>query len=96
MGKWLSALRAAEKQSENAPNVDLQNLQNPPKAGFEGFEGYPPSPFPDFQGGWDEADWHFAYEERAAILEHDEGLPRIDAEALAAEQIATQRRRLLQ
>jgi hypothetical protein len=39
---------------------------------------------------WDESDWHFAFEERAAILEYDEGLPRAEAEALAAEQ----RRRL--
>jgi hypothetical protein len=96
MGKWLSALRAVEKQSENATNVDLQNPQNPPKVGFEGFEGSPSWPFPDFRVGWDAADWHFAYEERAAILEYDEGLPRADAEALAAEQIATERRRMLQ
>jgi hypothetical protein len=96
MGKWLSALRAPVKQSENATNRDPQNLQNPSTAGFEGFEGSPLRPFRNFHQGWDASDWQFAYEERAAILEHDEGLPRIDAEALAAEQIANQRRRLLQ
>jgi len=48
--------------------------------------------FPDFSG-WDEADWQLAIEERAAILEYDEGLPRAEAEALAAEQITDQRRR---
>jgi len=41
-------------------------------------------------------DWQFAFEERAAILEYDEGLPRAEAEALAAEQIAQQRRQRLQ
>jgi hypothetical protein len=46
--------------------------------------------------GWDESDWRFAFEERAAILEYDEGLPRAEGEALAADQIAAQRRRQLQ
>ena len=36
---------------------------------------------------WDDEDWQIAYEERAAILEYDEGLPRADAELLAREQI---------
>jgi hypothetical protein len=40
---------------------------------------------------WDEDDWHCAFEERAAILEYDEGLSRPKAEALAAQQIAAQR-----
>jgi hypothetical protein len=46
--------------------------------------------------GWDAADWQFAIEERAAILEYDEGLLRADAETLAAAQIAAQRRKQLQ
>lgn len=41
--------------------------------------------------GWDEEDWQAAYDERAAILEYDEGLPRAEAERLAAEQIAQSR-----
>jgi hypothetical protein len=45
---------------------------------------------------WDESDWHFAFEERAAILEYDEGLPRAETEMLAAEQIGAKRRRQLQ
>jgi len=45
---------------------------------------------------FDEEDWRVAFEERAAILEYDEGLPRAEAEALAAEQIAQQRRQRLQ
>jgi hypothetical protein len=44
------------------------------------------------RSGWDESDWQFAIEERAAILEYDEGLSRAEAEALAAQQIADQRR----
>ena len=47
-------------------------------------------PFRNFSG-WDDADWQFAIEERAAVLEYDEGLPRADAEVLAAEQIAARR-----
>jgi hypothetical protein len=50
-------------------------------------------PFRKFSG-WDAADWQFAIEERAAILEYDEGLSRVEAGALAADQIAAQRRRL--
>jgi hypothetical protein len=38
------------------------------------------------ESGWD--DWRFAFEERAAVLEYDEGLSRPVAEQLAAEQIA--------
>lgn len=34
----------------------------------------------------DQAELEFAYQERAAILEYDEGLPRWDAERLAREQ----------
>jgi len=45
------------------------------------------------QDGWDAEDWQFAFEERAAILEYDEGLSRAEAEALAAQQIAEQRQR---
>lgn len=37
--------------------------------------------------GWDEADWQAAFDERAGILEYDEGLPRAEAERLAREQV---------
>jgi hypothetical protein len=40
---------------------------------------------------WDELDWKVAFEERAAILEYDEGLSRRDAERLARQQINEQR-----
>ena len=95
MGKWLSALRAAEKQSENATNRSLQNPQNFPNRGFEGFEGSPPGQLPNYfdLSGWDELDWQIAYDERAAILEHDEGLPRHIAARLARRQIDEQRQR---
>ena len=39
--------------------------------------------------GWDADDWRVAYEERAAILEYDEGLPRLKAEALARHWLKT-------
>ena len=91
MGKWLAALQHAEKESGKPPRADPQNPQNP----TEGFEGPPSGPIPNLQG-WDEVDWQFAVEERAAILEFEEGLPRPEAEALAAEQVVDQRRRQLQ
>ncbi len=37
--------------------------------------------------GWDKVDWQAAFEERAGILEFDEGLPRVVAERLAREQV---------
>jgi hypothetical protein len=42
---------------------------------------------------WDVDDWQFAIEERSAVLEFDEGMSRLEADALAAEQIVDQRRR---
>jgi hypothetical protein len=36
---------------------------------------------------WDADDWQAAFDERAAILEFDGGLPREDAERLAREEI---------
>jgi len=64
------------------------------------FVGSPSDPFLDFRAfnnhGWDEEDWQTAFEERAAILEFDQGLPREDAEALAWRQIETERKTWLQ
>lgn len=37
--------------------------------------------------GWDENDWRAAFDERAGILEFDEGLPRAEAERLARDQV---------
>jgi hypothetical protein len=42
--------------------------------------------------GWDEEDWQVGFEERAAILEYEEGLSRPDAARLARQQIDQQRR----
>lgn len=42
--------------------------------------------------GWDEADWTYAIEERAGILEFDSGYDRADAERIAASEIAIMRR----
>jgi hypothetical protein len=73
-----------------------------PSKGFEGFEGSPVGQIQNFvhliddRSAWDEEDWQAAFEERAAILEYDAGLPRLEAEARAVEQIEAQRRRLLQ
>ncbi len=37
--------------------------------------------------GWSEEDWQAAFDERAGILEFDEGLPRTVAERIAREQV---------
>jgi hypothetical protein len=98
MGKWLAALRTSEKKSENATDANPQNHQNQSERGgrgFDGFEGSPPEAFPIFQpdgNGWDEEDWQVAFDERAAILEYDEGLSRPAAARLARQQIDQQRR----
>ena len=101
MGKWLAALRATEKQSEDVRYQHPQNPQNPPlksqdapSSGFEGFEGSRSGQIPNFfdRSTWDDFDWQIAYDERAAILEHDEGLPRHVAALLARQQIEAQRR----
>jgi hypothetical protein len=65
------------------------------RRGFEGFEGSPSERLQNFfdRSGFDDEDWQFAFEERAAILEFDEGLPRCDAARLARQQIDEQRRR---
>lgn len=42
--------------------------------------------------GWNEEDWHFAFEERAAILEYDGGFPREEAERRARIEIEARRR----
>lgn len=42
---------------------------------------------PQNDDGWTDEDWQAAYDERAGILEYDEGLPRAEAERLAREQV---------
>ncbi|RTL96155.1 hypothetical protein EJV44_11290 [Ancylobacter aquaticus] len=37
---------------------------------------------------WGGDDWQAAYEERAAILEYDAGMPRAEAEAMARDEIS--------
>jgi hypothetical protein len=58
-------------------------------------------PFQDFcafddRYNWDDEDWQVAFDERAAILEFDQGVPREEAETLAPHQIAAERKRWLQ
>jgi hypothetical protein len=70
-------------------------------AGSVSFVSSPDEPFRDFRAfnnrsGWDEEDRQAAFEERAAILEFDEGLPRQEAESLAWRQIEAERKRWMQ
>jgi len=94
MGRWLNQLRGANFSKTPGGPTDKTD-ETPFSIGSVSSVSTPSGPFQNFHG-WDEADWHFAFEERAAILEYDEGLPRAEAEALAAEQIAQQRRQRLQ
>lgn len=42
---------------------------------------------------WSDEDWRAAFDERAGILEYDEGMPRAEAEQLARQQVAEMRTR---
>ncbi len=69
--------------------------------GSVSFVSSPSKPSEDFhvctnQSGWDEEDWQAAFEERAAILEFDQGMLREEAESLAWREIDFQRKRWLQ
>jgi hypothetical protein len=54
--------------------------------GFGGFGGSPHEPFQNFfdLSAWDEEDWQAAFDERAAILEFDEGLRPDQAASLGS------------
>ncbi|WGD32019.1 hypothetical protein AncyloWKF20_09460 [Ancylobacter sp. WKF20] len=72
----------------------IQNFSVPERAeaagGSVSFVSDPSERFRVFsldRSGWDGEDWQATYEERAAILEHDEGLPRAEAEQLAREHV---------
>jgi hypothetical protein len=96
MSRGLTALRNGDKKTDNANEGNPQNSQNSPDKGFEAFEGSAPEAFSNFRrddwAAWDEEDWQAAFDERAAILEYDEGLTRSEASRLARKQIDQQRR----
>jgi hypothetical protein len=73
--------------------MDPQNHQNRNGRGYEGFEGGLTLPRTNFLAHWDNEDWQAAFDERAAILEFDERLPRPEAEHRARIEIEQQRRR---
>ena len=93
MGRWLAALRSGDKKIENVTKVDAQNPQNPRARGFEGFEGSLAPLSANFLTDWGDEDWQVAFDERAAILEFDEGLSRPEATRRARQEIDQQRRR---
>jgi hypothetical protein len=77
---------------------DIAKIDGGDAAGFGGFGGSVYGHFLnlDDRTGWDEEDWQAAFDERAAILEFDEGLPRSEATRMARQQIDAQRRLALQ
>jgi hypothetical protein len=65
------------------------------------FVGLPSYPFQDFRisnnrYGWHEEDAQAAFDERAALLESDQGMPRDDADALLWRQLEAERKRWMQ
>jgi hypothetical protein len=63
--------------------------------------GLPSYPFQDFRSsnnryGWHEEDAQAAFDERAALLESDQGMPREDADALLWRQLEAERKRWMQ
>jgi hypothetical protein len=86
---------------EGSRSIPFAEIAGSPVMGFEGFEGAPSEQIPNFdhlsdRAGWDEEDWQAAFDERAGILEFDEGLPRSEAARIARQQIDEQRRMALQ
>ncbi|MVT71066.1 hypothetical protein GPL21_39170 [Bradyrhizobium pachyrhizi] len=95
MARWLNQLRAAENLKSANSKTDKTD-ETHRSLGSVGFVSAPSEHIENFRSDWDEQDWRIAFEERAAILEFDEGLTRADAEVLAAQQIEFQRRGKLQ
>lgn len=90
MGRWQSRLATAEKnantlqdrtdKTDKTPSKPVLSVLSVPDLGeCTNFSADEPSPSDDEVAA---AEW----EERAAILEHDVGLPRAEAERLATEQ----------
>ncbi|WAJ27377.1 hypothetical protein [Antarcticirhabdus aurantiaca] len=81
MGRWLAKLRYAEKNTETA----LQGTDKTPKNPNAPFLGVLGAPDPSVSAIFSEAhdDLAMEAEERAATLEYDAGLPRMEAERLA-------------
>lgn len=92
MGRWLAAVGIGDTKIRNGANVNPQNRQNLHRHSFEGFEGSLTPPSENFLARWDAEDWQVAFEERAAILEFDEGLSQLEAARRARREIEQQRR----
>ena len=97
MRDYLSMLKQRLAEGDSISRKPLPSAPSKPSKGaFEGFEGGRPRGFSEraaaspprqpkpFQS-WDAGDWRAWYDERAAILEFDAGLPRSEAEARAYE-----------
>ena len=74
----------------NAPAEGSVSFVSSPSGHIQNFYSLP------YRAGWDEEDWQAAFDERAAILEFDGGLSRADAERLAGQEIAEQRKGWMQ
>ena len=95
MGRWLDQLRTVNNPETLGGGTDKTD-KTPLRIGSVSSVSGPSGAFENFQSGWDASDWQFAFDERAAILEFDEGLSRSEAARLARHQIDEQRRMALQ
>jgi hypothetical protein len=82
------------------PGGVFKNLTSE-SAGSVSFVGSQYEPFQNSRAfnnrhGGDDEDWQAAFDERAAILEFDQGMPREEAEPLAWRQIEAEWKRLMQ
>src|SRR5204862_2219316 len=93
----LKVLSVLSGQPESVSNIVVNPKEAATSAGCAGsLSGASENVCADNRCGWDEEDWQAAFEERAAIFEFDERLPRQDAESLAWRQIEAQRKRWMQ
>jgi hypothetical protein len=72
---------------EGGPKTPLSISCGHPLDSFDGFEGEVSAHVADLLSAWDALDWQVAFDERAAILEYDEGLPRTKAAFQARQEI---------
>jgi hypothetical protein len=98
MGKWLDQLREKNRKQPSGGTDKTDKTDG--GGGFVSFVRSSSEHYVIFRpyndAGWDEEDWQVAVDERAAVLEFDQGLPREKAETLARRQIEARRKRSIQ
>jgi hypothetical protein len=88
-----SAQRGTDKTAKTSPNgvlsvlaVPVLSISEKSAGGFVGFVSAPCEHFENSRPSLTNEDWQAYFDERAGIREFDGGLPRAEAERLAAEE----------